>query len=86
MFIQNPKIKYSYKTGGEKHEATLDFVEFIDVKGWKALGNRLIDHKVLKVTKLHDDMKVNAKEEVSTKNEEKDNNAISTGDTIELDL
>ena len=31
-------------------------------------------------------MKVNAKEEVSTKNEEKDNNAISTGDTIELDL
>tara|TARA_B100000497_G_C7693871_1_gene422864 strand:- start:3761 stop:5149 length:1389 start_codon:yes stop_codon:yes gene_type:complete len=82
----NPKIKYSYKTGGEKHEATLDFVKFIDVKGWKALGNRLIDHKVLKVTKLHDDMKVNAKEEVSTKNEEKDNNAISTGDTIELDL
>jgi len=82
----NPKIKYSYKTGGEKHEATLDFVEFIDVKGWKALGNRLIDHKVLKVTKLHDDIKVNAKEEVSTKNEEKDNNTISTGDTIELDL
>ncbi len=81
----NPIIKYSYKTGGEKHEDTLDFVDFIDVKGWKALGNRLIDHKVLKVTQVHDDMKVDEKEDVAKISNDKDDE-ISTGDTIELDL
>lgn len=81
----NPVIKYSYKTGGEKHEGTLDFAEFIDVKGYKALGNRLIDHKVLKVTQVHDDMKVEVKEE-KPKKDDKGDGSLTAGDTIELDL
>lgn len=41
------KVKYSYKTGGSKKEEVLDFDAFIDVKGWKALGNKLGEYKVL---------------------------------------
>jgi len=41
------KVKYSYKTGGSKKEEVLDFDSFIDVKGWKALGNKLGEYKVL---------------------------------------
>ncbi len=79
----NPIIKYSYKTGGEKQEGTLDFAEYIDVKGWKALGNRLIDHKILKVTQVHDDMKIDVQE---TKSDVNDDDTLTAGDTIELDL
>jgi topoisomerase-4 subunit A len=46
------KVKYSYKTGGSKKEEVLDFDSFIDVKGWKALGNKLGEYKVLSVKDL----------------------------------
>ncbi len=43
------KIKFSYKTGGSKKEQLLNFDSFIDVKGWKALGNKIGEYKVLSV-------------------------------------
>ncbi len=49
---KSPKIKYSYNVGKTKEEKEVALTEFIDVKGWKALGNRLVDTKLLKVEKL----------------------------------
>lgn len=46
---KSPKIKYSYNVGKTKEEKEVALTEFIDVKGWKALGNRLVDAKLLKV-------------------------------------
>ncbi|MCB0662455.1 MAG: DNA gyrase/topoisomerase IV subunit A [Saprospiraceae bacterium] len=51
----NPVVAYEYKKGKEKHEETLDLAEFIDVKGWKALGNKLTDVKLTKVTQIEDE-------------------------------
>ena len=48
-----PKIKYSHKLGGSKQEEELDIESFIDVKGWKALGNKIGEYKVLKVDHLN---------------------------------
>ena len=48
-----PIIKYSYKEGKEKREEQLDLAEFIDVKGWKAMGNKLGEFKILKVEPIH---------------------------------
>ena len=45
-------VKYSYKKGGSKEEEELDLDDFIDVKGWKALGNKLGDYKILKINEL----------------------------------
>ncbi len=45
----NPKVKYSHKSGGSKQEETLDLEAFIDVKGWKALGNKVGEYKILKI-------------------------------------
>lgn len=50
-----PVVKYSYKVGTNKEEKELHLAEFIDVKGWKALGNKLIDAKLLKVEKISSD-------------------------------
>jgi len=49
---KNPSITYSYKTGGSKKEQTIDLAQFIEVKGWKALGNKIGEHKVLSVKTL----------------------------------
>jgi len=47
--VNAPEITYSYKSGTGKEEKSLKLSEFIEVKGWKALGNRLIEGKLLKV-------------------------------------
>ena len=48
-----PRIRYSFKVKSKKHEAELDVAGFIDVKGWKALGNKLSEHKLLCVKDLN---------------------------------
>lgn len=47
--IKNPIVKYAYKIGKDKEENEVNLSEFIEIKGWKALGNRLIDTKPLLV-------------------------------------
>jgi len=49
---KSPLIRYSYNVGKTKEEKEVSLVDFIDVKGWKALGNKLIDSKLIKVEKL----------------------------------
>lgn len=45
----NPRIKYAMRVRGKKMEGELDLADFIDVKGWKSIGNKLSDHKLTKV-------------------------------------
>ncbi len=46
---KEPVVVYGYKSGGNKVEKELDIASFIDVKGWKALGNKLGEYKLLTV-------------------------------------
>jgi topoisomerase-4 subunit A len=48
-----PKVKYSHKSGGSKQEVELDLESLIDVKGWKASGNKIGEYKVLKIEHLN---------------------------------
>ena len=39
---QNPSLKFSYRVkNGEKKEKLISVIDFIDIKGWKASGNKL---------------------------------------------
>lgn len=51
------KVSYSYKSKNQKHEATLDFVSFMEVKGWKALGNKLTEFKLITVKDISPEFK-----------------------------
>ncbi|MEM0994855.1 MAG: DNA gyrase/topoisomerase IV subunit A, partial [Bacteroidota bacterium] len=51
-FTPKPRIKYSMRVKGQKMEGELDLADFIDVKGWKALGNKLSEHKLSKVEEV----------------------------------
>ncbi len=44
-----PIVKCTYKVGKVKEEKEVLLSEFIDIKGWKALGNKLIDGKLTDV-------------------------------------
>jgi topoisomerase-4 subunit A len=46
---ENPEVKYSYKEKNQKHEHVLNLAEFIEVKGWKSMGNKLGEFKILKI-------------------------------------
>ena len=45
-------VEYTIKHNGEKQTKDVNLDQFIDVKGWKALGNRLIDQKIASVKEL----------------------------------
>jgi len=46
---ESPQVKFSYRQDKQKHEEELELAEFIDVKGWKAVGNKLGEYKILKI-------------------------------------
>ncbi len=75
----NSKAIYTFKDGRKNEKAELNIDEFIDVKGWKALGNKFRDGKLVKV----EFEKTEAK--ASPKNQEQDD-SFKAGDTIELDF
>jgi len=67
---EEPYITYATKDKQGRHDHKLDIAEFIDVKGWKANGNRLHTGTI------------NSVKEVAAPAPDK----LSTGDTIEFDL
>jgi topoisomerase-4 subunit A len=89
-----PVVIYTYKAGGERQEVEQDLSEFIDVKGWKAMGNKLGEFKVLSakgktVAKPVEPKKEEPKAEDPKKDEGEQSDSddsLKPGDTIELDF
>nr|WKN36764.1 DNA gyrase/topoisomerase IV subunit A [Tunicatimonas sp. TK19036] len=79
-----PQIDLTFmRDGSRKHEhQTFDLDVLVDVKGWKALGNRLSKHKVKDVTLLTaQTTKPDATEEQSSNDGEKDESK-TVGDEV----
>ncbi len=79
---EKPKLNYSYRVKGGKEEGTVDLAEFIDVKGWKALGNKLIDKKISSFKDLTPKPpKLDPKAAAKAKKDK-----LSAGDSIDFDV
>ncbi|HHJ50737.1 MAG TPA: DNA gyrase/topoisomerase IV subunit A, partial [Phaeodactylibacter sp.] len=78
----NPKISYSMRLKGRKMEGQIALADFMDVKGWKAIGNKLSDKRLSSVKEVSDE------EENATQNgrEKGARTALKPGDTLEFDL
>ena len=68
----NPKIEYSLRINSKKMTGDLDIASFIDVKGWKALGNKFSDQRISGV------------KEIIPKEEPK--GKLQAGDSVDFDL
>jgi len=73
----NPEVLFSYKRKRETLEEILTINEFVDVKGWKAIGNKIEESPLLKV--------VDQSPPVNTSAED-DRSSFKAGDTIEFDI
>lgn len=81
-------VKYTYKTKTETKEAVLNLSEFMDIKGWKAIGNKLTDYKLIAVEEIPENPKGDNKA-LPGKNKNlyiARDTKIHAGDTIEFDL
>ncbi len=68
----NPYLEYNIKVGKKKELWEIELGEFMDVKGWKAIGNKLADHKVTGLKQIpHPD---------------EDPDKLSVGDSVEFDV
>jgi len=79
---KKPKLSYAYRVKGGKEEGTVDLADFIDVKGWKALGNKLIDKKISSFKDLTPKPpKLDPKAAAKAKKDK-----LSAGDSIDFDV
>jgi topoisomerase-4 subunit A len=82
-----PVVEYEVKRGKEKETEQINLAEFIDIKGWKALGNKLEDSKISKIKPVEND-----DEEDDEDSDDGDDGPkgpgtpIKPGDTIEFDI
>jgi topoisomerase-4 subunit A len=49
---ENPRIKYTIKIKGKPMTGELSLGDFMDVKGWKAVGNKLSDQALSAVKEI----------------------------------
>ncbi|MBP6731054.1 MAG: DNA gyrase/topoisomerase IV subunit A [Chitinophagales bacterium] len=78
------QVKFNVLKGKakDKSEEEVKLKDLIDVKGWKALGNRLTQHDVTgKITEVVSEARLNARKAAAAKPTE-----VKMGTTIELDV
>ena len=78
------KVQYKYRSGGETHDETLVFPEFMDVKGWKAMGNKLMESKIISIKRLDKPEQAPEDSKEETQQKSKDEGPLKPGDTIDL--
>ena len=83
---ENPVVSFSYKKNKKKEDQTLNLAEFIDVKGWKAAGNKLGEFKVLKAEKADSKEEGTKNKEEGEVSNDEGKDKLSPGDTIEFDF
>jgi topoisomerase IV subunit A len=74
---ENPRVEYSIKLNNKKMQGELNLAEFVEVKGWKAMGNRVSDQLLTAVKEI------DAPKIAELKAEQ---NSLNFGDTIDLDV
>lgn len=92
-YQSNPVIQFSYKKGKETLTEEVKLAEFIDVKGWRAMGNRLHDDKISVVELVvneestEEDQQPPEKEtKKSESDSEKKNKTLKPGDSIDFEV
>lgn len=81
-------LQYNRRVKSEKFEEEVNLTEFIDVKGWKAIGNKLCEQKItaVKVVEGNDQNGDEEEEEDATESKPETNGKLKAGDSVDFDL
>ncbi len=79
-----PRIEYSVKIKGKKIQGEVNLADFIDVKGWKAVGNKLSDQKLTSIKEIEEAELFQAPE--SNAEETPLLDKFHAGDSLEFDV
>jgi topoisomerase-4 subunit A len=74
-----PAIAYKIKEGSKKIDQSLDIADFIDVKGWRAIGNKVSDQRLTNVKEIESQ---STPKEGKPASEEK----LKAGDSVDFDI
>ncbi|PSL07427.1 DNA gyrase/topoisomerase IV subunit A [Cecembia rubra] len=80
---KQPQIKVKVAKGKEQEELEFDLDMLIDIKGWKAIGNKLTSHQVLEVSLLDSKPKVEQQSEPEENDSDQD---IEIGSTVSFKI
>lgn len=84
----DPEIEYGYRVKREAESRIVQLAEFIDVKGWKSLGNKLHDGKLTTVKELNDPYVPSVREGSQARprktSQDAEEGKLKPGTTIEL--
>ncbi|MEO0628718.1 MAG: DNA gyrase/topoisomerase IV subunit A, partial [Bacteroidota bacterium] len=75
-----PVVDLGYRQDRQKKVRRIELVDFIDVKGWKSLGNKVTDYKIISV----DD--VSPKEKAQKGKASSNGKSLKPGDSIEFEF
>jgi topoisomerase-4 subunit A len=78
---EDPIVEYGYMSQRQKVTEMLQPADFIEVKGWKALGNKLVDKKLISI---QDQAKGDESEEVE--DEQEDPGPMTPAGGVQADL
>ena len=76
---KQPQVKVKFKLDKEVEEKVYDMDMLIDVKGWKSVGNRLSNHKVINIS-LVESAKPEKKKENPVKNNDSEESKNGSGE------
>jgi len=87
--IPGAKLNYYHKVNNERKDEELILDTFMDTKGWKSIGNKLSDGRIMGVKlerpKPKDEKEVKAEQKTKTDTPKKDE-PLKPGDTIDFDI
>ncbi|MCB0581641.1 MAG: DNA gyrase/topoisomerase IV subunit A [Phaeodactylibacter sp.] len=86
-----PRVKYTFKANSKKVEGELSLAGFVDVKGWKAIGNKVSDQRLAGIREITEGAGAGAEPpEEEKRGEEKAEEApkgkLKAGDSVEFEL
>jgi len=85
---ENATVTFTESKGKAKDKTsqTINAKEFIDIKGWKATGNKISYHKATSVKLIEGETEQNEKKVDSKKTKDKDTDQLQIGDQLEWDF
>ena len=85
-----PEVEYSFRVKRESHSRIVQLADFIDVKGWKSLGNKLHDGKLTSAKELNEPFVPTEKAGKASRpkktSKDAESGGLKPGSTIELDF